>query len=77
MSRDDKKNCYYCQETGHVWSQCGSRLKELADAEGRSMTAKLRPNDTAAIALMHCSLPNEYVMTFPVALPSTTMQTQR
>ena len=43
-------------------------VKELADAEGRSMTAKLRPNDTAAIALMHCSLPNEYVMTFPVGI---------
>ena len=21
--RDDKKRCYYCQETRHVWSQCG------------------------------------------------------
>ena len=37
--RDDKKRCHYCQETGHVWSQCGSRLKDLADAEERSVIA--------------------------------------
>ena len=67
--RDDKKRCYYCQETGHVWSQCGSRLEDLADAEQRSVIATSHPNDTAAIVLMHCSLPEEHVMTFPMVLP--------
>ena len=43
--RDDEKRCYYCQETGLVWSQCGSRLKDLADAEERSMIANSHPND--------------------------------
>ena len=45
--RDDKKRCYCCKETGHVWSQCGSRLKDLADAEERSVIANSHPNDTA------------------------------
>ena len=68
--RDDKKRCYYCQETGHVWSQCGSRLKDLTGAEERSLIANSHPNDTATIVLMHCSLSDEYAMTFPMALPS-------
>ena len=67
--RDDKKRCYCCQETGHVWSHCGSRLKDLADTEERSVTANSHPNDTAAIVPMHCSLPDEYAMTFLMALP--------
>ena len=33
------------------------------------MIANSHPKDTTAIVLMHCSLPNEYVMTFPMALP--------
>ena len=57
------------EKAGHVWSQCGSRLKDLADAEERSVIANFHPNDTAAIVLKHCSLPDEYAMTFPMALP--------
>ena len=50
--RDDKKRCYCCQETGHVWSQCGSRMKDLADAGEGSVIANSHPNDTAAVVLM-------------------------
>ena len=40
---DDKIRCLLlCQETGHVWSRCGSRLKDLADAEERSADTTLR-----------------------------------
>ena len=41
--RDDKKRCCYCQETGHVWSQCKSRLEDFADAEERSVIANSHP----------------------------------
>ena len=44
-------------------------LKNLADAEERSVIANSHPNDTAAIVVMHCSLPDEYAMTFPMASP--------
>ena len=37
------------------------------DAEERTVIAKYHPNHTAAVVLVHCSLPNEYVMTFPMA----------
>ena len=71
---------------GHVWYRCGSRLKDLADAEERSVIANSHPNDTAANVVMHWSLPDEYAMTFPMAVlcgreegrrVSTTVQTQR
>ena len=48
---DDKERCY-CQETGQVWSNCGSRLKVLADAEEGSVIANSHPKDTAAVVLM-------------------------
>ena len=47
--RDCEKRCCYCQEPGHVWSQCGSRQKDFADAEERSVVANSHPNDTAAL----------------------------
>ena len=75
VKAEDQRRCYYCQKTGHVWSQCGSRLNDLADAEERSVIANSHPNDTAAIVLVHCSLPNEYVMTFPMALPCGVRET--
>ena len=31
---DDRRKCYYCRKTGHAQSQCKTRLKDLADAEG-------------------------------------------
>ena len=69
VKADDQRRCYYCQKTGHAKSQCETRLKDLADAEGKPVTANSHPNDTAATVQMHCSLPNEHVMTFPMALP--------
>ena len=33
------------------------------------MTANSYPNDTAGIVSLHCSLSNEYAMTFPMAIP--------
>ena len=41
-ARDDRRKCYCCRETGHARSQSGRRLKDLADAEGKPVTANSR-----------------------------------
>ena len=61
---DDHRRWYFCQKTGHVKSQCKTRLRDLADAEEKPVTANSRPNDTAAVVPLHCSLPDEHAMTF-------------
>ena len=75
VKADDKKRCCCCQETGHVWSQCGSRLKDLADAEEEPVTANSHPNDTAAVVLLLCSPPGKHAMTFHMAMPCVERKT--
>ena len=36
---DDRRKCYHCRKAGHAKSQSRTRLKDLADAEGKPMTA--------------------------------------
>ena len=62
---DDRRKCYCCRETGHTRSQSRTRLKDLDDAEGKPVTAKSRPNSTAAVA----PLANDHVTTFLVSVP--------
>ena len=45
---DDQKKCYYCRKAGHTKSQSRTRLKDLADAEEKPVTANSRPSSTAA-----------------------------
>ena len=66
---DDQRRCYCCQKTGHVKSQCETRLKDLADADGESVTANSHQNDTAAVVPLHCSLSEEHATTCHVAMP--------
>ena len=44
---DDRRKCCYCREAGHAKSQSRTRLKNLADAEWKSVTANTRPGSTA------------------------------
>ena len=72
---DDQRSCYYCQKTGRVKSQCNTRLKDLADAEGKPVTANSHLNDTAAVVPSHCSLPDEHAMTCHMATPCVEKKT--
>ena len=47
---DDRRKCYCCTEAGHAKSQSRTRLKDLAEAEWKPVTANSRPSSTAAIA---------------------------
>ena len=62
---DDQRKCYYCREAGHAKSQSRTRLKNLADAEGKPVTANIRPSSTAADA----PLADDHVTTFLVTVP--------
>ena len=57
---DDQRKCYHCREAGHAKSQSRTRLKDLADAEGKPVTANTRPSSTAADA----PLADDYVTMF-------------
>ena len=62
---EDRKKCYYCREAGHAKSQSRTRLEDLADAEGKPVTANIRPSSTAADA----PLADDFVTTFLVTVP--------
>ena len=47
---DDQRKCYHCREAGHAKSRSRMRLKNLADAEWKPVTANTRPSSTAADA---------------------------
>ena len=47
---DDQRKCYLCRKAGHAKSQSRTRLKDLADAEGKPVTANTRSSSTAADA---------------------------
>ena len=47
---DDQRKCYCCREAGHAKSQSRTRLKDLADAEWKPVTANSRPSSIAADA---------------------------
>ena len=47
---DDQRKCYHCREAGRAKSRSRTRLKDLADAEWKSVTANIRPSSTAADA---------------------------
>ena len=72
---DDQRSCYYCQKTGHVKPQCKTRLKDLADTEGKPVTANSHLNDIAAVVPSHCSLPNEHAMTCHMVTPCVEKKT--
>ena len=36
---DDQRKCHYCRKAGHTKSQSSTRLKDLADAEEKPVTA--------------------------------------
>ena len=63
--KDDQRKCYYCREAGHAKSQSRTRLKDLADAEGKPMTANTRPSSTGADA----PLTDDNVIMFLVTVP--------
>ena len=65
MKDEDRKKCYYCREAGHAKSQSRTRLKDLADAEWKPVTANTRPSSTAADA----PLVDYYVTMFLVTVP--------
>ena len=62
---DDQRKCYHCRKAGHAKSQSRTRLKDLADAEGKPVTANIRLSGTAAGA----PLTDDYVTTFLVTVP--------
>ena len=63
--RRRSEKCYHCREAGHAKSQRRKRLKDLADAEGKPMTANSRPNNTSTIA----PLASDYVKMHLVTMP--------
>ena len=75
VKADDQRRCYHCQKTSHAKSQCETRLKDLADAEGKPATANSHSNDTAAVVPLHCSLSDEHAMTCHVAMPCVERKT--
>ena len=48
---DDRRKCYHCREAGHTRSESRTRLKDLADAEWKTVTANFRMSSTAAVAV--------------------------
>ena len=62
---DDRRKCYYCREASHAMSQRRTRLKDLADAEGKPVTANSRPSSTGAVS----PLADDHVTTFLVTVP--------
>ena len=62
---DDWRKCYYCREAGHAKSQSRTKLKDMADAEEKPVTANSRPSSTAADA----PLADDYVTMYLVTVP--------
>ena len=62
---DDQRKCYYCREPGHAKSQSRTRLKDLADAEGKTVTANSRLSSTAAIAPLADDCATMFLVTVP------------
>ena len=65
MKDDDRRKCYYCRETGHAKSQSRTRLKDLADAEEKSVTANSRPISTAAVVPLEDDSATTFLVTVP------------
>ena len=61
----DQRKCYHCRKASHAKSQTRTRLKDLADAEGKPVTANTRLSSTAADA----PLADDYVTTYLVTVP--------
>ena len=61
---DDWRKCYYCREAGHAKSQRRTRLKDLAEAEWKTVTANSQPSSIAADA----PLADDYVTMFLVTV---------
>ena len=61
---DDRRKCCYCREAGHAMSQSRRRLKDLAVAERKPVTANSRSSSTVAVA----PLTGDYVTTFLVTV---------
>ena len=61
---DDQRKCYHCREAGRAKSRSRTRLKDLADAEWKPVTANTRPSSTAADA----PLVDDYVTMFLVTV---------
>ena len=57
---DQRKCCCHCREAGRAKSRSRKRLKDLADAKWKSVTANTRPSRTAADA----PLVDDYVNVF-------------
>ena len=47
VQEDDQRRCFNCRKTGHEKSQCKTRRKDLADAEGKPATANSHSHNTA------------------------------
>ena len=62
---DDQRKCSCCRKAGHTKSQRRTRLKDLADAEGKPVTANSRPSSTAADA----PLADDHATMFLVTVP--------
>ena len=62
---EDRRKCYHCRESGRAKSRSKTRLKDLADADWKPVTANTRPSSTAADA----PLVNYYVTMFLVTVP--------
>ena len=62
---DDQRKCYHCRKAGHAESQSRTRLKNLADAEWKPVTANTRPSSKAADA----PLTDDYVTVYLVTVP--------
>ena len=62
---DDRRKCYNCREAGHAKSQSRTRLKDLADAEWKPVTANSHLSSTAAVA----PLADDHVTAFFVTVP--------
>ena len=60
VKEDGQRKCYHCREAGHAKSRSRTRLKDLADAEWKPVTANTRPTSTAADA----PLVDDYVTMF-------------
>ena len=68
---DDRRKCYHCKEAGHAKSQSRTRLKDLADAEWKPVTANTRPSSTAADA----PLADDYMTVYLVTVPRVKRKT--
>ena len=62
---DDQRKCYHCREAGRAKCRSRTRLKDLADAGWKPVTANTRPSSTAADA----PLVDDYVTMFLVTVP--------